>query len=227
MINMISLGLVTALQHPEQLNAFEKNPALLPKFVEELCRYHQGSAMATRRVAKVDVEYGGIVGSLRREMHKLYQTSDKSQTIKAGEGIIAACQSGDRDEDVFPEPDKFDMYRHLNPADALGFGYGAHRCIAEKLAKAEIEVALGESHLTVEATEGAHLQYAYSHGVSQNPRHKTCNSIRAAPVQPAYERHWNPEITRRILRLFPWNYTVGMALHKVHSSKVVQNYRLG
>ena len=67
------------------------------------------------------------------------------QILKAGEGIIAACQSGNRDKDMFPEPDTFDMYRPSNPIDALGFGYGAHRCIAEKLAKTEIEIALGGS----------------------------------------------------------------------------------
>lgn len=61
MVNMISLGLVTALQHPEQLSDLMQEPTLMPQFVEELCRYHQGSAMATRRVAKVDVEYGGQV----------------------------------------------------------------------------------------------------------------------------------------------------------------------
>ena len=74
----------------------------------------------------------------------MYNISDDSQTIKAGEGVIAACQSGNRDKDLFPRPDKFDMYRQSNPTDLLGFGYGAHRCIAEKLAKTEIEIALGE-----------------------------------------------------------------------------------
>nr|OQO23714.1 Cytochrome P450 55A3 [Rachicladosporium sp. CCFEE 5018] len=123
MVNMISLGLVTALQNPEQLQALVKDLKLMPKFVEELCRYHQGSAMATRRVAKIDVVYGG-------------------KTIKAGEGIIAACQSGNRDEGVFPQPDSFDMYRDVDPAECLGFGYGPHRCIAENLAKTEIEIAL-------------------------------------------------------------------------------------
>lgn len=66
------------------------------------------------------------------------------QTIKAGSGIIAACQSGNRDADIFPGPDKFDMHRKFDPVDSLGFGYGQHRCIAEYLAKAELEIVFGE-----------------------------------------------------------------------------------
>lgn len=61
MVNMINLGVVTLLQHPDQLAELKKDPSLARSFVEELCRYHQASAMATRRVAKVDVEYGGKV----------------------------------------------------------------------------------------------------------------------------------------------------------------------
>jgi len=121
MVNMINLGVVTLFEHPEQLKELKNDPGLAHNFVEELCRYHQGSAMATRRVAKVDVEYGG-------------------KQIKAGEGIIAACQSGNRDQEVFPDPDKFDIHRQFDPQDSLGYGYGAHRCIAEHLAKAELEI---------------------------------------------------------------------------------------
>jgi fungal nitric oxide reductase len=58
MVNMINLGVITLLQHPGQLAELKRDPSLAHGFVEELCRFHQGSAMATRRVAKVDVEYG-------------------------------------------------------------------------------------------------------------------------------------------------------------------------
>lgn len=61
MVNMINLGVVTLFQHPEQLAELKKDPSLTKGFVEELCRFHQGSAIATRRAAKEDVEYGGKV----------------------------------------------------------------------------------------------------------------------------------------------------------------------
>ncbi|EHK98453.1 putative Cytochrome 55A3 [Glarea lozoyensis 74030] len=91
MISMIALGIVTALQHPEQLEDLRSEPEKWsPKFVEELCRYHTASALATKRVAKEDINLGG-------------------KLIKKGEGIIAATQSGNRDEEVFPNPDVVDL----------------------------------------------------------------------------------------------------------------------
>jgi len=63
------------------------------------------------------------------------------KAIKKGEGIIAATQSGNRDEDVFPNPDVFDMKRARGKEEALGYGWGEHRCVAEWLARAELEIA--------------------------------------------------------------------------------------
>ncbi|KAF7564004.1 hypothetical protein G7046_g94 [Stylonectria norvegica] len=124
MVNMISLGVITLMQHPKQLLELKADPSLVPNFVEELCRFHTGSALAIKRVAKVDIELGG-------------------KKIAAGEGIIASNQSGNRDEDIFPDPDIFNMHRERGPHDALGFGFGPHRCVAEPLAKAELEAVFG------------------------------------------------------------------------------------
>jgi len=58
-------GVVTLLQHPNQLAELKADPKKWSApFVEELCRYHTASAMAIRRVAKEDVEIGGRVGFL-------------------------------------------------------------------------------------------------------------------------------------------------------------------
>jgi nitric oxide reductase len=63
--------------------------------------------------------------------------------IKAGEGVIAATQSGDRDESVFSNPDCFDLHRVFTPeTKSLAFGHGQHQCVAEGLAKREVEIAL-------------------------------------------------------------------------------------
>ncbi|KAF4630392.1 hypothetical protein G7Y89_g7738 [Cudoniella acicularis] len=122
MVSMIALGIVTLLQHPDQLKDLKKDPEKwAAPFVEELCRYHTASALATKRVAKVDVVIGGKV-------------------VKAGEGIICATQSGNRDEEVFPNPDVFDMRRARGKEEALGYGWGEHRCVAEWLARAELEI---------------------------------------------------------------------------------------
>ncbi|KAF2683117.1 cytochrome P450 [Lentithecium fluviatile CBS 122367] len=130
MVNMINLGVTTHFQNPAQLSKLKADPSLSPAFVSELCRYHTGSAMATRRVAKLDIELAG-------------------QTIKASEGIIAATQSASRDEDVFSEPQTFDILgfvtrendgRGEDGYQAMGFVWGQHRCVAEPLARSELEV---------------------------------------------------------------------------------------
>jgi nitric oxide reductase len=78
MVSMIALGIVELLKHEDQLEIFKGEPEKWAKpFVEELCRYHTASALATKRVAKEDVVIGG-------------------KSIKKGEGIIAATMSGNR-----------------------------------------------------------------------------------------------------------------------------------
>lgn len=90
--------------------------------------------MATRRVAKVDIELGG-------------------HTIKAGEGIIAATQSASRDEDLFSDSEDFDILRFVSKEkggrgedgyQGMGYGWGQHRCVAEPLARGELEVVFGK-----------------------------------------------------------------------------------
>lgn len=104
--------------------------------------------MAMKRVAKEDIVLGGKVTrppnypgpSIPGAIFK----TETMQIIKAGEGIIAANASGNRDEEVFPDPDVFDMHRTPDPNHALGFGFGPHRCVAEPLARAEMEIVFCE-----------------------------------------------------------------------------------
>lgn len=84
MVNIINLGVVTLFEYPEQLKELKKDPSLAHNFVEELCRYHQGSAMATRRVAKIDVEYGGKVSPPKPR---------KSIDIRRGTSLVLTINS--------------------------------------------------------------------------------------------------------------------------------------
>jgi nitric oxide reductase len=129
---------VTLFQNPGQLAELKADPSLAPAFVEELCRFHTGSALAMKRVAKEDVVLGG-------------------QLIRAGEGIIASNQSANRDANVFADPDIFDLHRKWpreEEASPLGFGFGPHRCIAEHLAKAELSSVFGEFCLAPPSPRG-------------------------------------------------------------------------
>jgi nitric oxide reductase len=59
--NVLNQGVVVLMQHPEHYEALKADPSLVPGFVQELCRYHTGSSLAMKRVAKVDIELGGKV----------------------------------------------------------------------------------------------------------------------------------------------------------------------
>ena len=62
--------------------------------------------------------------------------------IKKDEGIYASNMSANRDASVFKDPDTFDIHR--TPGPQLGFGYGAHVCVAMWLARAELQRVFGK-----------------------------------------------------------------------------------
>lgn len=116
--------------------------------VNECLRYNTASALNSRRAAKEDVTIGGKVDLFFCHLYIFILdptlTYDYGQHIKKGEGVICLVQSADRDETYFKKGIQFDIHHNYKPQDTLGFGYGPHRCIAEWLARAELEVALSE-----------------------------------------------------------------------------------
>ncbi|KAK8098124.1 cytochrome P450 55A2 [Apiospora kogelbergensis] len=124
LINSIALGVLTLLQHQTQLADFQKRPeALAGQLVNEITRYHTASGLNSRRAVKEDIEIGG-------------------QVLKRGEGVICAVQAANRDAEIFPDPDVFDIHRPagLRPVDCLGFGFGPHRCQAEAFSRTQLEI---------------------------------------------------------------------------------------
>lgn len=122
--NMIALGTLTLLHHPDQLAELRsaEDPALVAGAVEELLRYLNIVHSGRRRVATEDVEIGG-------------------QLIRAGEGVIVATDSGNRDETAFPDPDTLDIHRQAR--HHVAFGYGVHQCLGQPLARVELQVVYG------------------------------------------------------------------------------------
>jgi cytochrome P450 len=97
-------------------------PDLLPAATEELLRLHtpnQGFA----RTAREDVVVRG-------------------RTIRAGQQVAFAYPSANRDEQVFPRADEFDLTRRNNRH--LAFGSGVHKCVGATLARIELRAAVGE-----------------------------------------------------------------------------------
>jgi len=117
--NMISLGTLLLLQHPEQLSLLRDSPSLIPAAVEEIIRFTSIAHAGQRRVAIDDVEIGG-------------------QIIRAGEGIVAFNPAANRDATVFSNPDQFDVTRDARRQ--LGFGFGRHACLGQPLARAELQI---------------------------------------------------------------------------------------
>jgi cytochrome P450 len=122
--NMIALGTLALLEHPDQLAELRDtdDPALITNAVEELLRYLTIVHTGRRRVATEDVEVGG-------------------HTIRAGEGIILANDAGNRDATAFPDPDRLDIHRRAR--HHVAFGYGVHQCLGQPLARMELHVVYG------------------------------------------------------------------------------------
>jgi hypothetical protein len=122
--NMIALGTLALLQHPDQLAAVRvtTDPRLIAGTVEELLRYLTIVHTGRRRVALEDIEVDG-------------------QLIRAGEGVILANDIANRDEAVFAEPNRLDVHRDARRH--VAFGFGIHQCLGQPLARVELQVVYG------------------------------------------------------------------------------------
>jgi len=116
--NMIALSTLALLRNPDQLAALRDNPELAPTAVEELLRYLSVVQFGLFRHVVEDIPFG-------------------DETIKAGEYLVAALSSGNRDESVYPDPDRIDLSRKASTH--LAFGFGRHQCLGQQLARAELE----------------------------------------------------------------------------------------
>jgi len=112
--------LLALLQNPEQLEAVKADRKLLGNAIEEALRWESPVQM-TSRENLVDVELSGV-------------------HIPAGSHISVVIGSGNHDEEVFEDPEHFDIVRDGPPH--LAFGEGPHRCLGEHLARLETTVAM-------------------------------------------------------------------------------------
>jgi cytochrome P450 len=65
----------------------------------------------------------------------------RSETIRAGEGVIAALPAANWDPLAFPEPEKLDLARRA--AHHVAFSWGPHQCIGQQLARIELRIVFG------------------------------------------------------------------------------------
>ncbi|WP_067827174.1 cytochrome P450 [Nocardia inohanensis] len=128
---MLSSGLQLLLQHPAQLQALRDNPSLIPGAVEEILRY-ANPLHYFRRTATADTEINGT-------------------PIKSGDKVAMWYTSANRDEDVFANPQTFDIRRNPNPH--LSFGLAQHFCLGVHLARLEGRIFFEELLTTFPAIE--------------------------------------------------------------------------
>ncbi len=120
--NAMSGGLLALCEHPEQKKKLLNDMSLIDSAVEEILRW-VSPVTHMARVAKED-------------------TAIRHQPIKAGERVVMWYPSVNRDEDVFPNADVFDITR--TPNDHLAFGIGEHFCLGAGFARLELKVLFQE-----------------------------------------------------------------------------------
>lgn len=118
--NIISLGTVVLLQHPEQLAEIKADPSLLPGAIEELLRFLSILDSATVRVATEDITLAG------------------GEVVRDGEGIMALNGAANWDPSQYPEPHVFDIHRSAE--NNMAFSFGNHMCPGANMARMQLEV---------------------------------------------------------------------------------------
>jgi cytochrome P450 len=107
-------------RHPDQRERLRRDAGLVPRWVEETLRY-DNSTQALARTLTEDVALHG-------------------ERLRAGDQVLLLIGSANRDERVFPDPDRYDLLRATGAS--LAFGHGTHFCLGAALARLEGRLAL-------------------------------------------------------------------------------------
>ena len=118
--HVISGGIYQLLLHRERWEELGGHRSLIPSAAEEMLRW-VSPIKNMARVATADTELRG-------------------KEISAGDKLLLLYPSANRDETRFTEPDTFDIHRQ--PNDHVAFGFGAHVCLGNSLARLEITTML-------------------------------------------------------------------------------------
>lgn len=127
----ISGGLHALIENPSELTRLREQPELIGTAVEEMIRWST-PVKEFMRTATADTTVRGV-------------------PIAEGESVYLAYVSGNRDEEVFADPFRFDVSR--DPNKHLAFGYGVHFCLGAALARMEMNSLFTELLSRLESIE--------------------------------------------------------------------------
>ena len=115
----ITGGLLALNQNPGEYDKLRADPGLIDSMVPEIIRW-QSPVAYMRRTALADAELSG-------------------KTIKKGDRVVMWYVSGNRDETAIEDANVFQIDR-ARPRQHVGFGFGIHRCVGNRLAEMQLKV---------------------------------------------------------------------------------------
>ncbi|MEU3289498.1 cytochrome P450 [Streptomyces longwoodensis] len=119
--NLIGSAVLALLDHPDQLGLLRGHPEHTPTAVEEFLRYDGAFCVGLFRLAKEDLEIGGV-------------------PVPAGTPVVAGLQSANHDPEKYADPRRLDITR--TGQRHLALGHGLHNCMGAALARMETGVAV-------------------------------------------------------------------------------------
>jgi len=142
---------IALLEHPDAQDHLRADPALTPAVIEEMLRWWT-PVMTFRRTATSGCELS-------------------RQRIREGDKVVVSFTSANRDEAVFADSGRFNIYRHPNPH--LAFGHGPHFCLGAHLARTQMRALFDEvltrTSALIYAGEPSYLRSNFQRGVKRLP----------------------------------------------------------
>jgi cytochrome P450 family 142 subfamily A polypeptide 1 len=152
--HVISGGTAELLGHPDQVQRLQADPDLIPGAVEEMLRWVSPIKNMARTTTR-EIELEGT-------------------TIAAEQELLLLYPSANRDDAVFESPDSFNIARSPNPH--IAFGFGAHFCLGNQLARLELKVMterllsrLPDLHLTTDLADLPRRPANFISGLEEMP----------------------------------------------------------
>ncbi|MGE0775551.1 MAG: cytochrome P450 [Sphingomonadaceae bacterium] len=148
-----SAAILGMIEFPEQFAKVKADPSLIPALVDEGIRWASP-----------------VKHFMRNATH---DTELRGQKIRAGDRLMLCYPSGNRDEDVFENPDVFDIGRGSNRH--VSFGYGPHMCVGQHLARLELRILFEELMPMLKSVELA--------GQPQNIQTNFVGGLKSLPIR--------------------------------------------